>query len=100
MAAEAQYVGALQDAANTANGLIGLWLFQKTIPALMAVKKGVFCNNPVSGRPAVRLRFSTRNFETPPLFCRRQLKRGGISKKQVRELFIKLKKKTTCSSLA
>jgi hypothetical protein len=45
MAAETQYVGALQDAANaanTANGLIGLWLFQKTIPAFVAVKQGVF----------------------------------------------------------
>jgi len=27
---------------NTANGLIGLWLFQKTIPAFIAVKQGVF----------------------------------------------------------
>jgi len=66
MAAETHYVGALQDAPNTANGLMGLWLFQKTIPALMAVKQNVFCNNPVSGQPAVRLRFSTRNFGTPP----------------------------------
>jgi len=66
MAAETQYVGALQDVANTANGFMGLWLFQKTILALMAVKQSVFCKKPVSVQPAVRLRFSTRNFGTPP----------------------------------
>jgi hypothetical protein len=41
-----QYGDALQHSANTAIGLIGRWLFQKAIPALMAVKQGVFCNNP------------------------------------------------------
>jgi hypothetical protein len=33
---------AQQHAANAAIGLIGLWRFQKAIPALVAVKQGVF----------------------------------------------------------
>jgi hypothetical protein len=37
-----QYVDAQRHWANAAIGLFGLWLFQKAIPALAAVKQGVF----------------------------------------------------------
>jgi hypothetical protein len=36
------YVDAQQNGANAAIGLFGLWRFQKAIPALVAVKQGVF----------------------------------------------------------
>jgi len=42
MAPTPQDVDAQQHGANAAIGLIGLWLFQKAIPASVAVKQGVF----------------------------------------------------------
>jgi hypothetical protein len=42
MATASQYGDAQQHGANAAIGLCGLWRFQKAIPALVAVKQGIF----------------------------------------------------------